>query len=164
MHKISYIIIHTHCHIPPANTNHTINNAPSNSGFQPASRKAAKRVVNPSAAIAIASNPSSSHNNPRTQCAGNTCHELNATTAANPNANHGTTSARPCPRCTHHDSASKNGANIITRIIFVVTATSATSAPIARPAATTCATSCTLEPTYTPYAVPENGHQPYIAG
>ena len=45
-----------------------------------------------------------------------------------------------------HITNIKNGANIITRTIFTITAICAVFGSIALPIATTCATSCTEEP------------------
>ncbi|MCY1460766.1 hypothetical protein D9M71_783520 [compost metagenome] len=114
-------------------------------------------MVRPSAAMAMASSTVSTSMAVPTTAGGSRCSELMPATATNPNANHGTTIfARATPGCaarpraSSSDSATRNGASIITRTILAITAVSAAPSLTARPAATTWATSCTVEPVNTP--------------
>ncbi len=70
-----------------------------------------------------------------------------------------------CRRCalsraSQAESRIRKGANIITRTILAITAVSAASMPIERPAATTWATSCTVAPMYTPQVPGSRGSSP----
>jgi hypothetical protein len=90
--------------------------------------------------------------------------ECSPTMARKPQANQGVwpprrTDAAPSTSeaIQREDSSSRKGASSITRTIFSITATPATSVPMDRPAATTWATSCTVAPRYRPRPVPPWG-------
>ncbi|MOA34735.1 hypothetical protein D3C78_1561320 [compost metagenome] len=117
-------------------------------------------VVNPSAAMAIASIQVSAVIRCFTSVAGIRLNEFSPATAINSTANQGMVMADFSAfspllsvlrlRLINPESTTRKGASIITRIILEITAAFSASGPMACPAATTCATSWMVEPVKIP--------------